>query len=79
MKINNYVPGHSVDCVIIGFENGTLKVLVLKWKGTDFWTLPGGFVDRDKDIDESAKKCVANENRIKTSIFRTVSYFRKSE
>ena len=54
LDINNFVPNHSIDCVIIGYEEGALKVLVLKWKGTDFWTLPGGFVNKDEDIDESA-------------------------
>ena len=31
LDIDNFVPNHSIDCVIIGYEEGALKVLVLKW------------------------------------------------
>lgn len=53
--INNFVPGQSVDCVIFGFENGELKILVLKWKAPgELWALPGGFVYKDEDLDKAA-------------------------
>jgi len=51
-----FIPGLSIDCVIIGFDGEQLKVLLLKWKGADAWTLPGGFVLKDEDLDTAAKK-----------------------
>lgn len=48
------LPALSVDCVIFGFHENQLKVLLLKIKHIDRWALPGGFVDKEEDVDESA-------------------------
>jgi len=53
--INQFVAGQSVDCVIFGFKECELKILVLKWKITgSFWALPGGFIYKDEDMDKAA-------------------------
>ena len=50
--LDQLVPGQSVDCVIMGFDQNELKILVLKWKVEgDFWALPGGFVFKDEDLE----------------------------
>ena len=51
---SNLQPGLSVDCVIFGFHQNELKVLMLKMKKMDKWALPGGFVERDKNVDTEA-------------------------
>ena len=43
----------SVDCVIFGFHENQLKVLLLKWKEGP-WCLPGGFVKHKESVDDSA-------------------------
>jgi ADP-ribose pyrophosphatase YjhB (NUDIX family) len=48
-----YLPHVSVDCVIFGFHENQLKVLLLKWKEGP-WCLPGGFVRHAEAVDESA-------------------------
>jgi len=48
------MPGLSIDCVIFGFHDNQLKVLLLKWKDTHEWCLPGGFIYKDQHIDEAA-------------------------
>jgi len=49
------VPCLSVDCVIIGFDQNELKILILKWKAEgDVWALPGGFVFKNEDLDKAA-------------------------
>lgn len=54
-ELDRYIPGQSVDCVIIGFEQQELKILVLKLNlEEDLWSLPGGFIFRDEDIDKAA-------------------------
>jgi len=46
----------SVDCVIFGFHENQLKVLLLKWKDLQQWCLPGGFVYKDEHVDLSARR-----------------------
>jgi 8-oxo-dGTP diphosphatase len=53
--LDQLVPGQSIDCVIMGFDQNKLKILVLKWKVEgDFWALPGGFVFKEEDLDKAA-------------------------
>ncbi|PKP11222.1 MAG: NUDIX hydrolase [Bacteroidetes bacterium HGW-Bacteroidetes-3] len=52
IKIENIHPGLSVDCVLFGFDNNELKILLLKLKSIEKWALPGGFVEKDKDVSE---------------------------
>ncbi len=47
-------PGFSVDCVVLGFHNGNLKILLTRYKGFDKWRLPGSFVFKDEDVDAAA-------------------------
>lgn len=44
----------SVDCVILGFHEGQLKVLLLKHRHRDMWGLPGGFIYKDEPTDAAA-------------------------
>jgi len=49
----------SIDCVIFGFEDGVLKILLIERNDPpfkDWWALPGYFVDRDESIEEAAKR-----------------------
>jgi 8-oxo-dGTP diphosphatase len=48
-----FLPHLSVDCVILGFHENQLNVLLLKWNDGP-WCLPGGFVMHDESIDDSA-------------------------
>ncbi len=52
----------AVDCIIFGFEEGELSLLLLQRnfepaKGE--WSLAGGFVEDDEDIDDAARRVVA--------------------
>ncbi|MBR0434155.1 MAG: NUDIX hydrolase [Bacteroidaceae bacterium] len=49
----------AVDCIIFGFEKGQLKVLLQKRPfepRQGEWSLMGGFVKRDEDIDHAAQR-----------------------
>ncbi|MHA4740502.1 NUDIX hydrolase [Dyadobacter sp. MSC1_007] len=46
----------AIDCVIFGFHAGELKVLLLKWKGTDGWSLPGGHILLDESANDAANR-----------------------
>ena len=52
----NYLPHISIDCVVFGFHEGLMKVLVLKVKNEDSWYLPGGFVLKDEPIENAANR-----------------------
>jgi ADP-ribose pyrophosphatase YjhB (NUDIX family) len=51
-----YLPHLTVDCAILGFHAGELKVLLLRWKHSASWSLPGGFVRRDEPLDRAAER-----------------------
>jgi len=46
----------SVDCIIFGFNNNELKVLLLNATYAALWTLPGGFILKDEHMDLAAKR-----------------------
>ncbi|WP_374166946.1 NUDIX domain-containing protein [Arcticibacter sp. MXS-1] len=49
----------SVDCVIFGFEEGVLKVLLIERNEApykDWWALPGYLVEPDEGIEEAAER-----------------------
>jgi 8-oxo-dGTP diphosphatase len=48
------VLGLSLDCVIFGFHDTRLKVLLLRWKDTKEWCLPGGFIYKTESVDAAA-------------------------
>lgn len=55
-QMESFLPNHSVDCVILGYENQQLKVLLLKWKTNGTWCLPGGFIFKNEDMDDAAHR-----------------------
>ncbi|MBW8684357.1 NUDIX hydrolase [Chitinophaga rhizophila] len=44
----------SIDCVVFGFNNGIVKVLLVRMKGEDHWMLPGGYVEKHENTDDAA-------------------------
>jgi 8-oxo-dGTP diphosphatase len=57
MKGSEFYLSHlSVDCVIFGFHDNELKVLLLEWKDTHRWCLPGGFILKEEHIDDAANR-----------------------
>jgi ADP-ribose pyrophosphatase YjhB (NUDIX family) len=69
-----FVPHVSVDCSILGFHEGELKILLLKWKHLDAWSLPGGFVRRGEELDRAAARVLrerAGVDRIYLRQFHT--------
>lgn len=64
VSADEILAGIAVDCVIVGFHNKTLKVLLNKFNGYDRWMVPGGFVFKDEDIDDAAYRIL----RVRTGL-----------
>jgi len=61
-------PALTVDCVVFGYDEGELKVLLIEralepFKGR--WALPGGFVRVDESLDEAARRELLEETGLK--------------
>lgn len=66
--ISKCLPGNSIDCVVFGYENYELKTLLLKWKEENLWSLPGGFIYLDEDLDAAAVRVLKERTGV-TSTF----------
>jgi ADP-ribose pyrophosphatase YjhB (NUDIX family) len=59
------MPSLSVDCVIFGFHENELKVLLNRIKGTDEWALPGGFIFKEEGIETAASRVLQERTGMK--------------
>lgn len=62
----DYIQQLSIDCVIFGYQENQLNVLVpkLDFRG-DFWALPGGFILQNESIDQAARRILEERTGIK--------------
>jgi 8-oxo-dGTP diphosphatase len=51
-----YLRHISIDCVIFGFHENKLKVLLLRAKYAGKWALPGGFILKEEHMDQAAMR-----------------------
>src|SRR5881296_1990513 len=64
-------PALTVDCVVFGFDESDLKVLLIErglepFKGR--WALPGGFVRVEETLDDAARRELQEETGL-TNVF----------
>lgn len=76
----DYIKQLNIDCVIFGYQNHQLKVLIpkLKFKG-DFYCLPSGFIYQDEDVDEAARRILEERTGIKNIYMEQFKVFGKSK
>ena len=70
----------SVDCIIFGFDEGKLKVLIGKRQmdpGRGEWSLYGGFVASDESVDDAAARTLYELTGLRNLFMRQVGAFGK--
>ena len=70
----------SVDCIIFGFDESKLKILIGKRQmdpGRGEWSLYGGFVNADEGVDEAAARTLYDLTGLRNLFMRQVGAFGK--
>ncbi len=68
----------SVDCIIFGFDEGKLKILIGKRQmdpGRGEWSLYGGFVDDNESVDDAASRTLYELTGLRNLYMRQVGAF----
>jgi 8-oxo-dGTP diphosphatase len=78
MKESQIIDSVSIDCVVMGFEQSTLKVLLIKRKSDPkkgMWALPGGFVQEDEDLNDAAQRILTELTGLNKVFMQQVQAF----
>jgi len=59
-----YLPHLSIDCVIFGYHEHQLKILLIRHHGQDKWMLPGGYIYRHETLTEAAYRILAFKTQL---------------
>ena len=68
----------AVDCIIFGFDEGELRILIGKRKlnpGRGQWSLYGGFVREDESIDDAANRVLFELTGLRNIYMRQLGAF----
>lgn len=69
----HYVPNISVDIVILGYEEGMLKVILQQLD--DKWCLPGGYIRKEESISDAAIRVLEERTGLKQSYLQLFQVF----
>jgi len=70
-----YQPGISVDCVILGFHENELKLLLLKVGQSNQWALPGGFIKKNETIENAAYRVLQERTGVQDIFLQQFNVF----
>lgn len=62
---DKYLPSVSIDCVIFGFHDRQIKVLLVRFRNTNLWALPGGYIHMEEDMDQAATRILEERTTVK--------------
>jgi hypothetical protein len=72
---DDFLASVSIDCIIIGFNEGEVKILLSRFKSHDDWMLPGGFVFKTESLDEAAYRILHYRAKLKDCYLRQFNAF----
>lgn len=56
MNENTFLRHIAYDSVIFGFSGEKLKILIMKYHNTGLYALPGGFMQRDENLNDAVRR-----------------------
>lgn len=65
----------SLDCVVFGFHENQLKVLLLHMKYSHEWALPGGFLGREESLEEAATRILKERTGLDNIFLKQFNVF----
>ncbi len=77
-QLGKVVENISIDCVIFGFDNGNLEVLLIQRAISpekDKWALPGGFILKSEEIENAAARILKETSAIENIYMEQLSVF----
>ena len=57
--------GLAIDAVIFGFHERQLRVLLMQYKKTGMFALPGGFIHKTENLNDAALRVVSERTGLK--------------
>lgn len=72
-----FLPNLSIDLVIIGYQEGELKCLLLKVG--DKWLLPGGYVGREESVDQATLRALKFRTGLDSAHLKFLAVFGNSD
>ena len=63
-ELQGFIPQISINCVIFRFYNKRLQVPVVQPINMEIWTVPGGFIHQNEDIDDAAKRILHEQTQM---------------
>jgi 8-oxo-dGTP diphosphatase len=73
-------PSVTADCVVFNYHDNQLRVLLIQRKDPpykDHWAFPGGFIEMDEELEDSAARELMEETGLKWSGYEQVGAFGK--
>ncbi|MBU0695482.1 MAG: NUDIX domain-containing protein [Bacteroidetes bacterium] len=74
-----YLRNISIDCVIFGFHENELKVLLLHTLYSNLWALPGGFILKEEHMDDAADRILLDRTGLDNIYLQQFHVFSKPE
>ena len=68
-----FLPNLSIDIVIIGYEGGKLKCLLLQVG--DKWVLPGGYIGLEESVDNASTRILESRTGLESPHLKFLSVF----
>lgn len=65
VKGEKFLKGIAIDIVIFGFNENQLKVLLLEYKSTGLFGLPAGYILKNENLNDAAKRVVSERTGLK--------------
>jgi hypothetical protein len=73
------LPNVSVECVILGFNEGEIKVLLNRYKTHENWMLQGGYIRKVEGIGEAAARLLELKTSLRNCYLRQFATFGELE